>query len=558
MPGFYASVLALLAATTLSFSQTAPAEVWIGTGTVQARITASGPLMAEIQIPDGDSVMPIFRDIALWMGAIDPAGNLMLSIQQPDTTLSDFRGGFRGVSNSAGVWKVTKAEIEAHRQDFADNGVIDNPIPAIFAWPGWQNPFSVQYNGFAADSLSGWTAAPHDYLFSPAPYQPGKGDFPSLGNIYPLVERQPDEIVFVPFHTRSSSALFPGVSLYPVAVNGHAVFFTFYCDDAAFLDHTVFGYITLEYTSQERLDSTLIGFNLNGDIGSPDDDYLGFIPENSVTYFYNADTAKTGDSDRYPPVAGFDLHQGMINELGLETGTSSVMTFYPANGMFPAAQLAPQLPTEYYHYLNGYWRDGSPLTTGGNGYAGSGQTDYIFPGMPGLAGSWSELTVQNPPGDRQALVSTGPAVRNPGAVERLFFSLNFVPGTASISNQWEALRDYSRQTEDFFFADIFPPETNPFDTLACFQTTAVQSPSRSMVKVFPNPAGDHLQLDAGEIAVSSWVMVDLFGRPVLISGRISPGSTVVSLNTGNLPPGMYLLSGRLTDGSRFSQKIVKL
>lgn len=562
------------------FAQKA-ASAWISTGTVRALLTEEGPLVSSFEAGIDGENQELISEISLWMGAVDPAANLELSIQNNDPALSDFQGGFRDVPLSTdnlhlhlprfkpcgfrdvplstGVWKVTKAEIEQHLNDYLDNGVIDNPIPAIFAWPGRGNPYSEQYNGFAVDSFPWILAAPFGDFGSnwDLEYDPGKGDFPTFGTPIINIQRPPDEIVYVPFHTKRNSALFPGVGLYPVALNCSAVFFTYYCDDAEFLDHTVFGYINLGHLPGEYADSLFAGFKIDGNIGDASDDYLGYIPDYDVPYFYNADTAALPNG-LFPPVVGFDMHQGVFDEFGSTEGVSSVITLNPENANVLPPLRYPQLPLEYYRYITGYWRDGSPLTIGGEGYGGSMPANYIFPGAPGEPGAWTELQAQNPPGDRRALVSTGPGFIAGGGYNWVFFSLSYVPGDRGLSAQWEALREYSNHKDNFFYADYFPPAINPYDTLPCFKpTTSIFEQEKPGIKLFPNPVHDLLQIDAGTAEIQSVQIVDLLGRLVFEQDFPAPGSSVVQLETGAFPSGIYILKGKLRDNRAFVGKLVK-
>ncbi len=553
-------LLPVFALCSLTLSAQKTSSAWISTGTVRALLTEEGPLVSSFEASIGGQNQELTGDISLWMGAVDPAGNLMLSIQQANPALNDFQGGFRDVPFSAGVWKVTKAEIEQHLNDFLDNGVIDNPIPAIFAWPGRGNPYSEQYNGFAVDTFPGILAAPFGDFGSnwDLEYDPGKGDFPTFGTPIINIQRPPDEIVYVPFHTKHNSALFPGVGMYPVAMNCSAVFFTYYCDDAGFLDHSVSGYVNLGHLPGEYSDSLFAGFNIDGNIGDPSDDYFGFIHDSKITYFYNADTAALPNG-LFPPVVGFDLHQGIFDEFGTTKGINSVITINPENANAPPPALRyPQLPLEYYRYITGYWRDGSPLTIGGEGYGGSITANYIFPGAPGEPGAWTELQAQNPPGDRRALVSTGPGFLAGGGYNRVFFSLNYVPGEQSLSGQWEVLREYSTHIDNFFYADYFPPAINPYDTLPCFKPTiSIFEQEKTPVKIFPNPVGDVLQIDVGTAEIQSVQILDLLGRLVLEQHFPAPGSSSVQLETGALQPGIYVLKGKLRDNRVFVGRLVK-
>ncbi|MEX0747057.1 MAG: hypothetical protein WD275_03585, partial [Rhodothermales bacterium] len=81
---------------------------------------------------------------------------------------------------------------------------------------------------------------------------------------------------------------------------------------------------------------------------------------------------------------------------------------------------------EMYGYLRGIWRDGLPVTVGGNGYGGSIPTDFMFPGNP--PAFWSEYNTdgngtQNSPADRRFLLSSGPFIMNPGDVQEIVYGI---------------------------------------------------------------------------------------------------------------------------------------
>ncbi|MGL5890809.1 MAG: hypothetical protein ACRC3B_13030, partial [Bacteroidia bacterium] len=69
-------------------------------------------------------------------------------------------------------------------------------------------------------------------------------------------------------------------------------------------------------------------------------------------------------------------------------------------------------------YLSGNWKDGTPVTYGGNGYGGSQTASFMFPGNtdPANSTAWTEVTAGLLPGDRRMLQSAGEFTLEPGAV----------------------------------------------------------------------------------------------------------------------------------------------
>ncbi len=97
--------------------------------------------------PGEDPVTAIFAG-AIWIGGVDDAGDLKLAAQTYRQYRNDYwPGPILDTDSSPGdciLWdrhyKVKGSEIDALRNDFADNGVIDNAIPTnILGWPGRGN-----------------------------------------------------------------------------------------------------------------------------------------------------------------------------------------------------------------------------------------------------------------------------------------------------------------------------------------------------------------------------------------------------------------------------------
>ncbi len=105
----------------------------------------------------------------------------------------------------------------------------------------------------------------------------------------------------------------------------------------------------------------------------------------------------------------------------------------------------PSTAPQYYNYLRGYWKDGSPMNYGGTAYPGDPgtvgpQCDFMFPGDSdpcnwGTGGTppnggynqnglyWNEVTAGNNPFDRRFMQSAGPFTLMPGAVNYITFGI---------------------------------------------------------------------------------------------------------------------------------------
>ena len=70
----------------------------------------------------------------------------------------------------------------------------------------------------------------------------------------------------------------------------------------------------------------------------------------------------------------------------------------------------PSTATEFYNYLTGRWRDGTPFTFGGSGYEPGSRrnTNFAFPDAPNNPAGWSMCSANLPCGDRRTIQASGP------------------------------------------------------------------------------------------------------------------------------------------------------
>src|SRR6185436_10079689 len=159
-----------------------------------------------------------------------------------------------------------------------------------------------------------------------------------------------------------------------------------------------------------------IGILTDMNIGNKNDDYVGSDPIKDLTYTYNA---TTNDSvfGSHPPVQGCQI----IDYAGFPQTPIrfGFINFNDNTNNEPIATGPPQSLVEYYRYLIGVWRDGTPLTRGGTGYnPGSKDTvGYVFDGDPSnpFNNGWTEITAGNIPGNRKGLNTFGPFIASPNA-----------------------------------------------------------------------------------------------------------------------------------------------
>lgn len=348
---------------------------------------------------------------ALWIGGLDEANNMKIAAQTYRQSGNDFWPGpltdlgAQFSPESCEDWdvmyKVNKSEIDAFRNawhNHVNNGGEFNldEFPNVKKWPGY---------GRNSDGIDVPMADFVNVDANPYDYNPAAGDYP---DIRPFADGgEPDQAIWWVINDKgdvhtSSGGLAIGLEIQIMA-------FAFQTSNAI-NDMTFYRYRVIN-KSTDNLNQTFIGQWVDADLGYAYDDYVGCDIERGLGYTYNGE-AVDGTAQGYganPPAVGVDFFQGP------EVAPDSFLdmtrfVYYDNNG---SLQGNPEVAAHFYGYLRGFWKDGSPMTYGGNGYGGSQTTDFMFPGDPagcrGNSGNnWSEVSVGNDPYDRRFLQSAGP------------------------------------------------------------------------------------------------------------------------------------------------------
>ncbi|MBK7609457.1 MAG: hypothetical protein IPI18_20800 [Saprospiraceae bacterium] len=108
----------------------------------------------------------------------------------------------------------------------------------------------------------------------------------------------------------------------------------------------------------------------------------------------------------------------------------SSFTYYnnAAIGNWPNAMTDPDNAQEYYNYMSGSWKDGTPFSFGGTAYQiGAARNDFAFTDAPNVNSGWSMCTANLDFGDRRTIQASGPFRLDPGAVNELIIGVVWVP-----------------------------------------------------------------------------------------------------------------------------------
>ncbi len=445
--------------------------VYTKVNNVRARLTQGGDVWWDRQDgkyivphpdPGGKEIASLFAG-GVWLGGVDPAGNLKTACQTYGNTSgqSDFWAGpldllgnteLEICNNWDRFFEVYAQEIDIHRNLFAAaqaGGTYDPAdIPVgVKGWPARGNPFFFEINEFELPNtdqgLAGFWDENGDDLYNPL-----DGDYPII-EIRGCTEPQyPDQMIFWIYNDNGANVHGESQGL-AIKMEVQVQAFAYGTNDE--LNDMTFQRYKLINRATEDIDSTYFAMWVDADLGCHLDDYIGCDTSRSLAYTYNADaldgdngTDCAGGVPTYGaevPIIGTDYFRGPLKILidtingeevrdTIELGMSS-FTYYN-NGGFgnpPAGTTDPQTSPEFYNYLTGHWRDGSPFFYGGDAYQedGADEIDYAFTDPPDLAGGWSMCEASLEEYDRRTIQASGPFLLRPGEINELIIGVPWVP-----------------------------------------------------------------------------------------------------------------------------------
>jgi len=249
----------------------------------------------------------------------------------------------------------------------------------------------------------------------------------------------------------------------PIGMEIRAQAFVFASNDE--INNMTFYNYELINRGTQTLYDTYFGSFTDGALGDPFDDYVGCDVNRGLGYYYNGDNFDGDNSGFFgygnnPPAVGVDFFEGpfqdndgidnafgigpgeALNGIGYGDGIIDNERFgmrqflYYSNTTLGAnpSQTDPISAADYYSYLQGFWKDGTPFYYGGSGHISDAAADptvpcdFMFPGDTdplgwGTGGNpqadWTEITSNNPPNDRRFVQSAGPFILTPGAVNNI-------------------------------------------------------------------------------------------------------------------------------------------
>lgn len=538
---FKTTVCLCLVLWAISLQSQTPQSATLNANRVKAVVNNNGALFTDLQkgqfiapYTPGQPELSLLRAAGLWIVGTDPGGNLKGAVQLYNAGgKTDFYpgqlelDGTPGTPALSGIYRVSRAEVDTHLADFADNGVIDNPQPGVFGWPGRGNPHFFTYHGQdlppTAQGLAGFYDRDED-----GDYNPAKGDYPTIEIRGCPLNQAPTEMLWFTFHDAGQHT---ESGLAPLQMEVQCQVFAYGCTEESPLRNTVFVRYKLINRGTEELSDLYTGLFNDFEIGNPGDDFFGTDPVRQLVFGYNGDATDKGGYDADSPVLGVDMFRGPLDVFGEEINLKHVVSFQPA-------QLNNAV--SYYNLLQGRFADGSPAPNNG----------IQFPGSPNDPAADSEVSAGSTPGQRQVVASYGPFTLLPGAVNELMAGYFYTqePGNTPLQNV-QAM--YQRSDEIQAFLD------NCFTTASCSALVdAPEPPDAPGLRLYPNPASQHLSIESQEADLTQVRLFDLAGREVYRAFNAYP-QTLMHIPLETLSAGVYTASiGRQNQAARTEKVVV--
>ncbi len=287
--------------------------------------------------------------------------------------------------------------------------------------------------------------------------------------------------------------------------------------------------------SMDTLHEAIISIWIDGDLGCGNDDYVGCDTTRSLVYYYNADAvdgAPDGSCAGTPtygnkiPLIGIDIFCSPLGDDGKPLKMSSFIYYNnSSSSSVPLGTTDPSSGTEYFNYMRGLWKDGSPMYAGADGYQDSqfATTKYAFPDSPKDELGWSMAQAEVDFADRRTVQSLESFTMSPGSISELVIGFPWVANVLHPAPSLEALL-----AADDLVQAIFD---------GCFTNVVGSNFANSIeLSVYPNPATDYIHIQSSKtLQTVNFQLTNMAGQ-VVLSQKITPNDEI---SIRHLPQGVY-------------------
>ncbi|MBS1782928.1 MAG: T9SS type A sorting domain-containing protein [Bacteroidetes bacterium] len=460
----------------------------------------------------------------LWMGGI-AGGNLLGAATAYRTSGAEYWPGpyvstgqsYMQAATWARIWKVNKTDIQSYLAQ--PTHTVSNTPTQILEWPAKGNPYAKGKSGavlIITTDMAPFVDANNDGFYNPL-----------LGD-YPLIKG--DQMLW---HVFNDNGPLPHGEFTQSSSAGLEVQASCYGYSTGDLANVLFYEFRIANHGQS-LDSFVVGWFSDIDLGNPLNDYTGFDSARNMLFVYNGQqndgTGTFAYQDSIPTVGirFLEYNGKKCNELG------TLGSFMNLSNQFQTR--LPTTTLEMYRTLNHTWSDGSPLRAPfndtvvmqvyGDGYGGFGQpVRYLYDQRPWLNATWNECDMNNPPGDRRLITAAKPQQFTSGSTIHFSFCLlatDRIKNNGCPTYNLTALQKLSDSALQRF----------------CSITALPNDPNKSQsLSVFPNPCDEYLTIRTSLAASVHLLVFDSRGCSVAVQIEQEKGG--LRVHTGSLASGLY-------------------
>ncbi len=539
-------VIALIAATlTLVvpfeiFAQT-PASATINLNNITATIHADGRIFQDTEqggfvvSNEEGTTSSLLNGTGLWIAGISSQGELHGAIQAHNI---DGKTDFIPTPGLNKIWKITREQVEAHKADFADNGIIDDPIPAIFSWPGRENPYFQEYNNadlYLSDEFNEGGYADYWDVDGDGNYFPSLGDYPKMRirGCYEETIPTPDELYWFSYtdatpHTQSGLA--------PLGVIIQCQIAVYNCQENIAYNNSMYVTYTLFNGFDQDLESTYLGLFSDFTIGDSEDDFIGIIPSKNMQFAYNGNEVdEIFGSDI--PVIGVDILRNPLKQLNDELLEQTLASHQSIGA------IDDHSGQSYYHLLQGLEPDGT---------VNNNQT-IAFPDNPIIQNGNSELGLGNAPGERIALSTFGPYTMLQGDIQEIVIAYTFESNSEQSPAENILSLEQSNDEVQMLFDNCFETMPEWSDIWCTSATVSTREIQNLDINIFPNPTTYKISIQSKEVEIASLQIINGSGQTVFQQSKIGFD---VDIHMSQFPNGIYHLYLTTTSGESLQKKVV--
>jgi len=501
---------------------------------------------------------------AIWIGGFDGGGQLKTAAQTYRQSGYDFWPGPLNDMGSTNdelcakynrLWKIDYKEITDLMANYKAGNLSANtftPTECILNWP------TIDSSIYYTSTLDYSKIAPFKDVNTDGVYNLKDGDYPIIKG---------DQEIFCVFNDRGDIHTETGGQ--PIGVEVQLTAYAYGCKStiSSFpqLANTTFYHYKIINRSAFKLVKTYVAIWSDANIGDNKNDYVGSNVNAGYGYTYNATNFDSIYGNILPAQATVllkgplaDPYDGIDNDgdgTTDETGEEFLIpNFYYFNTDFWGSgnsipqMTGPNLSSHYYNYMSGFWKDGSPMTCGGNAYGGSVPTKNVFPSAYTPIGpcgnNWTEVNAGNTLGDRTYLLSVGPFTFTPGS--EIEFEIAFVTSvdSNSIANPIGSITKLETDVQKIKSFYNLPIKPSCIDTNKIAKTIL---PKKGEITLGPNPVEQELIINFQSFYQNSTniKIYDVLGRLLWESNYIN--QEIAKIDLTNLSKAVYLIE--ITSGS---------